>query len=93
LSLRTSIAYDGAAPVEQDLGAAFADLAECAGDQNGVHGHGVHCSIRRAALTAAFLRRSEMYTVTNGVLMSSRSRVSLEDLMRHCPLNFSYVSW
>ena len=48
---------------------------------------------RRAALPTTFLIRSERYTETKTLKMSSRSRVSVELVMRHCPSIFSYVSW
>ena len=48
-----------------------------------------HRTSRRAALPTAFLIRSERYTETKTLKMSSRSRVSLELVMRHCPSIFS----
>ena len=51
--------------------------------------HDAHRTSRRAALPTAFLIRSERYTETKTLKMSSRSRVSLELVMRHCPSIFS----
>lgn len=55
--------------------------------------HDGYRTSRRAARPTAFLIRSETYTEKKMLKMSSRSRVSLELVMRHCPSIFSYVSW
>jgi hypothetical protein len=80
---------DGAATPEQDLGTPAADLSERAGDQNRTHCGAAHLVIRRASTAVAFLMRSEMKIETNTLKMSSRSLVSVDVLMSHCPSTFS----
>ena len=78
---------DGAPAAEQKFHAALADLPECAGHQNRI-GRG-HFTTRRAAFMSTLRTRSEMYTETTVLKISSRSRVSLELVMRHWPSAFS----
>ena len=75
-----------AAPAQQDLGATLTDLAEGAGDEDGL---AVHRPNLRATAAPASRKRGEMRTENTGLNTSSRSRVSVEVLISHRPSTFS----
>ena len=78
-------AMHGSSPVQQYLRAALADLSERTGDEHRVDCHGRVHRMAAGHWPSALRTRRRRTIENSGVTMSSRSRVSLELLISHCP--------